>query len=87
MADQVFKYPLEGLGENTIDIEGGGRPLHVAEQDGDWYVWVLVDPDARTQKRRFFVHGTGHPLHDDASHHIGTFHTRSGFVFHVFTAV
>lgn len=83
----VFKYLLEGMGENKVYIQGGGKVLHVAVQAGEVYVWALVDPEAREHPHRFFVHGTGHIVHEDANHHIGTIHLPQGFVFHVFTAV
>ena len=58
----VYKYEIPAEDEFTIDLPAGAQPLSFQEQHGAGCMWALVDPEARTTKRRFRLAGTGHPI-------------------------
>ncbi len=83
----VYKYEIPAEDEFTIDLPAGAQPLSFQEQRGAGCMWALVDPEARTTKRRFRLAGTGHPIEHDAGalRFVGTAQFRGGgLVFHLF---
>ena len=57
----VWKYPLEMLEMQTIQIPAGAKLLHVDTQGTERPVlWAAVNPDMPMENRRFVVVGTGH---------------------------
>jgi hypothetical protein len=89
---KVFKYPLpQVLTELVMPV--GAELLCVDMQAGSPTLWALVEPDAKTVRRRFEIVGTGHPVADNLSY-VGTAFNRgpeppyfpNGFVWHVFEA-
>lgn len=83
---RIWKFNLEIADEPTIDMPLGTHVLSVGEQNGGVFVWAHVPvPEAKTEKRHFFVIGTGNPIPwtlSDATF-IGTVQA-NGFVWHVF---
>lgn len=80
----VWKFPLEMLVDQTVDMPAGAVLLHAAVQrPRAWnlVVWALVDPDAPTVARRVSVVGTGVPT-TVGGVHVSTF-TVGDLVFHV----
>jgi hypothetical protein len=61
----VWKYPLEVLDEQTIEIPDIHQILHIAEQHGEPTLWFLVDPGAPKIKKRIRIYGTGHTIVND----------------------
>lgn len=83
----VWKYPLNGMREQIIEMPLGAMPIHVALQGETPCVWVLVDPDERLVTRKASIEGTGwisqQSVADARRDYVGTFH-RGDFVWHVF---
>jgi len=81
----IWKYQLEVVGTNTVQIPRGGRVLAVQTQRDIPCIWVLVDPDNSLEAWRFYVYGTGHEVLSDPDDYLGTVQVLNGrLVFHVF---
>lgn len=70
----AWKYKLEKIDVQDIDIVKGGRILSVANQDEKAVMYVFVDQDETKRERiRVIIAGTGHPRDDiDGTKYIGT---------------
>jgi len=87
MSQQViWKYSLEGIGRQRVDMPVGAKVLSVQMQDNALTVWALVNDRAKVLPRTFLVTGTGHEGEFDNMRHVGTVQLR-GFVWHVFEEV
>lgn len=60
MAKTVYKYPLPMIDEVHVDMPRGARVLKVGVQNGEPFVWALVDTEAPMSPLRFSIRGTGH---------------------------
>ena len=60
MTKEIREYVLEPL--ITIWMPAGAEILTAQEQDGDIYLWALVDPTGYNEKRTFEVYGASGPL-------------------------
>ena len=82
----IFKYELPIQDEAIIEMPLSAEAKSVAMQNGLPYVWAIVDPALPTEKRTFYVRGTGHPLRKaNPEHFIGTIQMEDGrLVFHIF---
>jgi hypothetical protein len=70
-----------------IETPSGSSVLHVAGQGEEVCIWVEVEPDKTpTQKRTFFITGTGHDIENPYASYIGTAHCPP-FVWHVYELV
>ena len=79
---KIYKYTLRISDEQEIEIPDDSEILSVQMQSGEPQIWVLVNPENYTMKRRFKIYGTGHDV-EDGLKFIGTF--QSGpFVWHLF---
>jgi len=90
----IYKYPLEhklgqtihvpALWENGKELTFAEQVLKVEMQNGEPYIWVLVNTDCDMVSRRILIKGTGHDCADIAkADYIGTFQV-DVFVWHVF---
>jgi hypothetical protein len=59
----IWKFVLEP--ECSLDMPAGAQVLSIREQGDSICLWALVDPSASTERRRFIVFGTGHPVPDE----------------------
>lgn len=84
---KIFKYQLETTDDQFVKMPKGAAVLTVQAQHNNPCIWVEVDPDAPTIKRRFFTYGTGHPMrHVDNGDYVGTYQIQNDtLVFHVYT--
>lgn len=89
---KIYKYKLTDI-ITEIELPHSHRILSAHEQDGDIYVWALVDSESDSKvKVTFFTIGTGHDIAEKIPGNIwreygfiDTVHMpRTGFVFHVF---
>ncbi len=81
----VYKYELDVIDEQWIDMPIDAEPLCVQVQKGCPCIWVLVNTNDGFERRRFVTHGTGHRVLDTAGAYIGTYQLDGGeLVFHVF---
>lgn len=92
----VYKYTIPITDHVTIDLPVGAQVLSVGVQKGvnvqgypeAMCLWALVRPKGPTEKRRFRIFGTGHPIKPGDllfSRFLGTVMLEGGaLVFHVF---
>lgn len=89
---RIYKYKVEfgrpGRG-TTLMLPLGARILTVQEQNGEGYMWALVDPEAELAPRKIHIVGTGSDATDVArgAQYLGTFQAVEGghiFVWHIF---
>lgn len=85
----VHKYPLGGVGVQTVAIRGLVKLLTVQAQRGTPCLWALVDLDgAAVVSVRLVTFGTGQPLGSEVGEYLGTYQLDDGwFVGHVFQVV
>ena len=78
----VYKYPIEFLADNQdILLPLGIKILRVDEQNGNYFLWGLIDTEAVKRFRAIYIVGTGHEAPN--AEWIGT--VMSGpFVWHFF---
>ena len=85
---QVWKFEIPVGDFVQISMPFGAELLHFATQGAEEKpcVWALVDPTARTCKRRFRLIGTGHQFRGVGhGEYVGTIHIKGGaLVFHLF---
>ena len=80
---QIWKFELGP--DAKIEMPLGANILCVQTQYDKPQIWALVDPTARTIRRRFRTYGTGHIMPVNPGEYIGTFQLHNGsLVFHVF---
>ena len=90
MSKVIWKFPiLKMLEEFELDIPKGAEILTVQMQSGRAQLWALVESQQSTEKRTFFVCGTGQEVHpsiaDGRGHYIGTFQEEGGaLIWHFF---
>jgi len=87
MTQSVWKYPLKVDDRQVIEMPFGASPLKVDVQNGQPYLWALVNPAVEQVKCEIIIVGTGHPVDDfiTASEYVDSFMMHDGaLVFHVF---
>lgn len=85
----IWKYPLEVVDEQIIQMPGHASIVSVQVQYGTPCLWAVVNPaTARAQSqrgRKIRIVGTGHDFDASNLKYIGTFQLLDGkFVGHVF---
>jgi hypothetical protein len=87
MNKKIYKYHI-GLGEVSVQMHKGAKPLIIEHQHGSIHLWALVDTDEPLQTwRRFRYYATGESFIPAVEHiYINTFFTGEGheFVWHAF---
>jgi hypothetical protein len=83
---RIWKYPLQTVDIQTLQIPYLARLLCVQMQHGTPCLWVLVDEGVTTIPWHFTTYGTGNPMPDsDPGQYVGTYQLLEGdLVFHVF---
>lgn len=76
----VYKYQITRVGKIKLPV--GASVVHTDKQNGDIFIWCLVDTEAPTEEREFVVMGTGWDLGDEPFQYIGTI-MDNGYVWHV----
>ena len=83
--ETVYKYDLEIVYEQTVQMPAGAVVLTVQMQHDRPRIWVRCDPSKPTVDRKFYTHGTGHRIMDVTAQYVGTYQTHNGaLVLHVF---
>lgn len=81
----VYKYELQVIDEQQIDLPIGAQILRVDIQHGAPMLWAAIDPMVATERRTIYCIGTGHRFRGASSEHIGTVQLSGGsLVFHYF---
>lgn len=84
MSKIIWKFPLELKDESLIEMPTNSEILCVQMQDGDPYLWAVVDESAPKVMRRIYTRGTGQSLgRAQGWPYVGTFQSFR-LVFHVF---
>jgi len=82
MTQVIYKYALQVIDVQTLQIPEGMEPLHVDMQDGILTLWAKVNTTAPITPYIIYVLGTGHPLPKVGEIYLGTVFDGS-FVWHV----
>lgn len=81
----IFKYPLEFVAEQTIEMPENICVLALQTQRGQPCIWAMVDPKEKLLPRKIIMRGTGNEFRDLKPRYIGT--VQEGiFVWHFFDA-
>lgn len=84
MSKCIWKYVLEVTASQEISMPLGAEVIHVASQNEQPAIWVVVDPMAPRVMRRFGVLVTGASFDPANVRFVGTFMLHRGaFVGHV----
>ena len=88
MKKTIWKYTLETMDFQTLEIPKNAQLLTIQVQGTHCRLWALVDPEEATEERDFEIFGTGNPVHCDMGvvrSYIGSYQLHGGeLVFHVF---
>ena len=91
MKKTIWKYQLETIDNQSIEIPINAKILTVQMQENIPCLWALVDPSAGKEIRHVEIFGTGHPIsydHPGERNYIGSYQLISldgeCLVFHVF---
>ena len=90
MSRKIYKYPLELLDEQTIEIPAHAEFLTVQMQYGKLCVWAIVETNNLNEKEYFLIRGTGYRMPDRPEHlqYLGTVQQDGGaLIWHVFRAI
>lgn len=79
----IYKYPLVITDNQVIEIPASHDVINVGMQDGQPYIWAIVDLKSQIARQVFHIYGTGHECNQPARNHIGTFFD-GPFVWHLF---
>lgn len=83
----IYKYPIEITDEQTFPMPVGAKILTVQVQNGNPFIWAMVNPESPTEQVSIRIYGTGHPISGRSNlEYVGTFQSMYGghLVFHVF---
>lgn len=82
----IYKYPIAIEGFQSIEIVKGGVPIHAGlDPNGVPCIWCEVEAGrVRQEPLHVFVVGTGGPMADRSTQHIGSF-VQDSFVWHIYT--
>jgi hypothetical protein len=82
----IYKYPIEITDKQTLPMPVGANILTVQVQNGNPFIWAMVDTEAPIEGVAIIVYGTEHPIDESLNlEYIGTFQSNGKcFVFHVF---
>lgn len=84
--ESIFKYQLETIDEQVIEMPLGAEVLTVQVQNEIPCIWAKVNPSNTSTSYRFRIFGTGQPIEEDfTGKYIGTYQLLNGlYVFHLF---
>lgn len=89
MTAAIWKFTLQMLETQLVQMPEGAEVLSVHVQLGEVQVWALVDTAASPTARRFEMYATGQPIpHGPDGTFVGTVMFQDGqYVFHVYEVV
>lgn len=83
---KIWKFPLGKTVTDsviTVQMPKNAKILHVRSQKDVPCVWTLVDPEADTESRYFYIAATGETVPD--GQYLGTvFQYDGAYVWHIF---
>jgi len=88
MSEEIWKFEIETMTRNVVEMPIGAKILTVQLQLGTPCIWALVNPKAPLADRVIEVFGTGLPIEyatGVSREYIGTYQLMDGaLVLHVF---
>ena len=60
----IFKYPLQEVGIQQVDVQYGAEILSIQEVNGDLFMWAKVDTEHDIDQITIEIFGTGHDLRE-----------------------
>lgn len=83
---KIFKYKLEIVPRQTIEVTEGAEILSVHPQNDGLYVWAEVSTELPTEKREIIIITTGEDVNPcEGKRFLGTVLLANGnYVIHVF---
>lgn len=88
MQKTIWKFPLEVIDVQKIEIPADYEILTVQVQAGHPCLWALVDTDTFRRKIAIEIVGTGHRILDKKRKYIGSFQMLNGvLVYHCFESL
>lgn len=84
----IYKYPLQIIDEQAVQLPSGAQVLTAQVQHGLLQLWALVDTSQPIAVIRLRIVGTGHDFPDaDQWRYLSTVQVDGGaLVFHIFLA-
>jgi hypothetical protein len=79
----VYKYSLLMDDDQEVAVPDGAAFLTVQLQQGEPYLWALVDMTKPIVKRKVLMRGTGHDC-EGVGRYISSFQIKEVLIFHVF---
>lgn len=58
----IYKYQIDYLSNQIVSLPEGASILHAATQNGNMYLWAIVDTEKSPKERTIIVYGTGHEM-------------------------
>ena len=83
MSRSIWKYELELVPQQTIDMPQGAEFLCIQEQYASLCLWAIVTPDGEKELRTIALVGTGHGCAYSKESYIDTVQ-QGAFVWHFF---
>jgi hypothetical protein len=85
----VHKYPVSLSDIFTLELPRGAEVLTAQAQDGDMFLWALVDTNAPTEEVVFRLANTGDCISETSElKYVNTFQLRGrGLIYHLFEIV
>ena len=83
----VYKYVLELVGSQIIELPTKAMILSVQLQGTSLCLWALIDTDYSIERRTILIAGTGHDIGASGVAYISTVQLDNGLVFHIFEDV
>ena len=81
----IWKYKIEITDEQEIAVPEYFHPLTCQIQNGEPYIWAIVDNLKPLKYIKIYVYGTGNPIPEHLGNYLDTFQIYDGkLVFHVF---
>lgn len=89
MSKVIWKYELEVMDMQPIEMPVGAEILCLQTQGLKPCLWALVEPNVVTEERYIETFGTGHIIQSIGINrtYIGTYQTDKQLVFHVFERI
>lgn len=60
----IYKYQMPVLEEFEMELPEGAQVIRVEDQGGMFWMWAVINAEAKTEKRRFMAFKTGGSMPD-----------------------
>lgn len=91
MSKVIYKYPIPLNDTILLQLPKNAEILFVETQNGDPFIWCLINPELELVPRYFHLYGTGMEIEEDTLHenvYVGTFKlANERLILHLFERV